>query len=228
MPGHSGIWIVVPAYNELSRIDRVLKGLLKAGYQNVVVIDDGSTDETSRVASQFDVWVLRHIINRGQGAAINTGIKFALDHGADVIVTFDSDGQHDVNEIGEMLAPIQSGKCDVVLGSRFLRRKNQIPKARGLMLRMAVWLTQMMTKLPLTDTHNGFRAISKLALTKMKLSEDRMAHASEILHQIADHKLRFTEVPVTIRYSDETLKKGQSNLDAFKILFRLILMRFLL
>ena len=218
-------WVVVAAFNEEKRLGHVIRSLLRSGCRNVVVVDDGSTDGTSSVASQFDVWLLRHVVNRGQGAALRTGIQFALENDAEILVTFDGDGQHDANEIRKLIAPIASGKADVALGSRFLKESSAIPLSRKLMLKAAVCFTRLTTGLELTDTHNGFRAMSKCALKKIELLEDRMAHASELLQQIAKNQLEYVEVPVTIRYSEETLRKGQSNIDAVKILLRLILIR---
>ncbi len=219
------VWIVVPAYNESSRIDQTLIGLKASGYHNIVVVDDGSHDGTAETAAKCDVWILRHLLNRGQGAALVTGISFARSRGADIIVTFDSDNQHDSREIESVIAPILNGETDVVLGSRVLGDSSGAPLSRRMLLYLGTMFTRLTTGMKVTDTHNGFRAFAVAALNKIVIAEDRMAHASEILSQIAKNRLRWKEVPVTIRYSEETLAKGQSNMDAFKILMRLIVAR---
>lgn len=212
-----GVWIIVPAYNEGERLDSTLQSL-KRFQPNVIVIDDGSSDSTSTVALTHDVWVLRHLINRGQGAALQTGIEFALQQGAEILVTFDADGQHLATEIDRVIEPIRTGQADVVLGSRFLGQSPDIPWARWFLLKLAVAFTRLSSGLCVTDAHNGFRALSRAAASRIVLTQDRMAHASEVLDQIRLHRLRFCEVPVTVRYSNATLGKGQSAWDAFAIL----------
>jgi glycosyltransferase involved in cell wall biosynthesis len=220
------LWIVIAAYNESTRLGATLKGLRERGYNNVVVVDDGSSDQTMEVALASGAWTLRHIVNLGQGAALQTGISFALDRGAETIVTFDADGQHDPNEIPRMISPVRDGTADVALGSRFLGKAENIPLARKLVLKGGVIFTRLFSGIHITDTHNGFRAFSRAAAEKLKIRQNRMAHASEILDQIQSLRLRFVEVPVTIHYSTETMAKGQSSWNAVKIVAQLILGRF--
>ncbi|TWU07968.1 glycosyltransferase family 2 protein [Stieleria varia] len=217
-------WVVIAALNEGQRIDAVVRQLVGKRFQ-VVVVDDGSVDATSQVARDAGAVVLRHVINRGQGAALQTGIDFAVRQSADIILTFDADGQHDPADIIEMIAPIVSGDADVVLGSRFLGRSPGIPWHRRLLLQAAVLFTRLTTGLPLTDTHNGLRAFSVAAARRIRITEDRMAHASELLHIIADARLKCVERPVTIRYNTECLAKGQSNRAALGIFTRVIFNR---
>lgn len=210
------VWVVVPAYQEAARLGGTLRLLCEdgRGRRDVVVVDDGSTDSTSRVAEAFPVWVLRHVVNRGQGAALRTGMRFALERGAQVVVTFDADGQHDAAEIDGLTAPVIEGRVEVALGSRFLGRAIGMPPLRRALLRMASALTRIGNGLAVTDAHNGLRAFRADALRRMSLTEDGMAHASEILDQIAALRLSFCEVPVTIRYTAETLEKGQTSMEA--------------
>ncbi|MEM7560582.1 MAG: glycosyltransferase family 2 protein [Planctomycetota bacterium] len=210
------IWIVVAAYNEAARIKPTLGGLTSLGY-NIVVVDDGSSDATAEVAKTSPVWVLRHPINCGQGAALQTGIDFALSRGAEAIVTFDGDGQHDPADLPQMLKPVLDEEVDIALGSRFLGRVENIPLARRALLRAAILFTRLTSGLKLTDTHNGFRVFSRKAAQAIRIRQPRMAHASEILDQIAARGLSYVEVPVTIRYTQETLEKGQSTWDAVRI-----------
>jgi glycosyltransferase involved in cell wall biosynthesis len=209
------VWIVIAAYNEGSRLANTLGSI--AAQASIIVVDDGSSDDTFEVARSFPVWVLRHSINCGQGAALQTGIDFALAHGAEAIVTFDGDGQHDVADLPNMLRPVLSGQADVTLGSRFLGSTQNMPWSRRLLLKLAILFTRVTNGLTLTDTHNGFRVFSRKAAQKIRIRQPRMAHASEILDQIAKHKLRYVEVPVTVRYHASTLAKGQSSWDAFRI-----------
>jgi glycosyltransferase involved in cell wall biosynthesis len=220
----SGVWIVIAAYNEGRRLEATLDGL-RLLCPRIVVVDDGSADDTVDVALRHDVWVLRHIINCGQGAALQTGIDFALTHGADVIVTFDADGQHDPDEIVRLTAPILTGRADVALGSRFLGQSVGMPWSRWLVLKLGVLFTRVFSRIHVTDTHNGFRALSQTAAARIRITQNRMAHASEILDQIRSHRLSYCEVPVTIRYSSETMTKGQSSWNSLKIVGQLLLGR---
>jgi glycosyltransferase involved in cell wall biosynthesis len=218
------LWVIVPAYNEGERLGRTLEALCRR-YANVVVVDDGSGDDTSVVALRHPVQVLRHIINLGQGAALQTGLAFALERGAGLLVTFDADGQHAPEEIERVAEPIRQGKVDVALGSRFLGAAVGIPWTRWLVLKLAVLFTRIFSRVRVTDAHNGLRALSRHAAQKIRITQNRMAHASEILDQIRDHGLRYCEVPVTIGYTAETMAKGQSSWNAPRIVAQLFLGR---
>jgi len=220
----SGVWIVVPAYHEARRLGKTLSGLCRH-YAQVVVVDDGSRDETSAVAAQHPVWVLRHVFNCGQGAALQTGIDFALRQGAAVVVTFDADGQHCVEDIPRLVRPLLAGEADVALGSRFLGKTEGLPWSRMCLLRGGVVFTRCFSGLNVTDTHNGLRAFSRQAAEAIRIRMRGMAHASELLDQIGQKGLRYCEVPVTIRYSEETLAKGQSSWNAVRIVGQLLLSR---
>ena len=216
------VWVVIAAYNEEKRIGAVVSSVLNTGYNHVVVVDDGSKDATNIVAQNAGAEVLRHIINRGQGAALKTGIDFALDQGADIIVTFDADGQHQAEEISALTKPIEAGEVDAVLGSRFLEKKSNVSWHRSLLLKGGAILVWLFYGIHLTDTHNGFRAFSVQAVQKLQLRADRMEHASEILEQIAKQKISYKEVPVTITYSEYSLEKGQRSTAALTILWNMI------
>ncbi len=216
------VWIVVAAYDEAARLPSTLRSL-RLAYSNIVVVDDGSRDGTYDVARGNHVWALRHLVNCGQGAALQTGIDFALARGAQIVVTFDADGQHSVEEIGRLLEPIQSGRAEVVLGSRFLGACQSIPWTRWLMLKVGVQFTRAVSRIRVTDTHNGLRALSRRAACRLRISENRMAHASEILEQIRHYEIPFCEVPVTIRYSESTLAKGQSSWNSLRIAAQFLL-----
>ena len=219
-------WIVVPAFNEAERLAATLRGLCRR-FAQVVVVDDGSSDSTPQVARDFPVWLLRHVVNCGQGAALQTGIDFAVHQGADIVVTFDADGQHQPEDIPRLVEPIEQGVADVVLGSRFLGTAVDMPSSRRLVLSLGILFTRCFSLIKVTDTHNGLRAFSRHAASRIRISQDRMAHASEILDQIRRLSLRHTEVPVTIRYTPRVLAKGQSSWNAVKIVGQLLLGRFI-
>lgn len=215
------IFVVMAAYNEAKAIRPVVDSLL-ASQHYVVVVDDASTDGTVEALKGLPVFLLRHCANRGQGAALQTGIQFALSRGAEIIVTFDADGQHKVEEIPRMIAPILAGQCEVTLGSRFLGQAEGIPPVRRLVLKAGVLFTRVFSRLDVTDIHNGLRALSARAAASIHLQMDRMAHASEILDQIRQSGLSYREVPVTIRYTSYSIAKGQSSWNAIKIAFELL------
>jgi glycosyltransferase involved in cell wall biosynthesis len=215
------VFIVLAAYNE-SSIVRSVVTRLRQRYAHVVVVDDGSTDGTTGCLPGTGVYLLKHTINRGQGAALQTGITFALTRAADIVVTFDADGQHDEQEIEAMIGPIVLGQCDVTLGSRFLGRAIALPTARLLVLKMGILFTRLVTRIRVTDTHNGLRAFSRKAAEGLKITADRMGHASEILEQIKIAGWRFCEVPVTITYSQYSLTHGQSSWNAIALAAQLL------
>lgn len=218
------VWVVVAALNEASRIGTTISSLVTFGWR-VVVVDDGSSDSTLAVARRAGAVVLRHLINRGQGASLQTGIEFAVSQGAKYIVTFDADGQHCARDVPEMVDCLVSGKADIVLGSRFLGAVVDIPWHRYWMLKLATLFTRLTTRLEITDTHNGLRAMTASTAKQLRLCEDRMAHASEILHVIANSGLRYVEHPVTIQYHRSTLAKGQRTADAWGVFTRLVISR---
>jgi len=208
---------LIPAYNEASRIAAAVRDA-RSFANAVVVVDDCSRDRTGDVAREAGAVVLRHVINRGQGAALQTATEYALSAlKADVVVHFDADGQMAGSEIPTMVEPILHGEADVVLGSRFLGKESNMPFTRWAANRLARLFTLMISGIGLTDTHNGFRALSRKAAQELTITLDRMAHASQVLDLIKVKRLRYVERPVTITYSKETLAKSQSSLRAFCI-----------
>jgi glycosyltransferase involved in cell wall biosynthesis len=204
----SGAWVVIAAYNEARAIGGVLAALASLPYR-IVVVDDGSADATAEVAARAGAEVVRHPINLGQGAALQTGIDYALLRGASHVVTFDADGQHRADDIAALLAALSAHNADFALGSRFRGAAVDLPPLRRVMLRAATLFTRATTGLDVTDAHNGLRAMTRRGAARIRLRQNRMAHASEILHQIAASDLRYVEVPVTIQYSRYSLAKGQ-------------------
>lgn len=223
----AGTWVIVPAFEEAEAIGPVVSNLRGAGWQ-VLVVDDGSSDATASAGMRAGAVVLRHAINLGQGAALRTGFAFAMAQ-PEVrwVVTFDADGQHDLGAIPALLAPLVTGAAEVTLGSRFLDpdSAHQIPRSRQRLLRVATAISRATTRLPLTDTHNGLRGFTIGALRQLRLEQDRMAHASEILAEIARCGLSVREIPVRVHYSAYSIAKGQRPLDAINILWDLFLNR---
>lgn len=217
------VFIVIPAYNEEKMIGKVIRELKENNYNNIIVVDDGSKDSTSKIVESLNTNIITHIINRGQGAALQTGTEYALRKGADIIVHFDADGQFKAEEIKNITQPIVNEEVEVTLGSRFLGTAVNIPHSKKITLKLGILFTYFFSGLKLTDTHNGFRALSRDAAQKILITQDKMAHASEIVDEIKKKKIKFKEIPVTVIYSEYSKKKGQSIFNSIKIAFNLII-----
>lgn len=220
------LYVVIAAYDEHATVGPVVAALT-AEYPHVVVVDDGSRDGTAETARRSGATVLRHCVNRGQGAALETGIRYALLRGAQIVVTFDADGQHAPEDIPVLVRPILEGRAEVVLGSRFLGTGLPVPRGRRWLLRAAVLFTRLTSGLRVTDAHNGLRAFTAHAARSLEITLDRMAHASELLDRIRRARLAWTEVPVRIRYTPYSRAKGQSSLSAIPVAFEYLLGRVL-
>lgn len=220
-------WILIPAYNEQKKIALVVKELISHGHTNILVVNDGSKDNTSLEAKNAGAQVIEHIINRGQGAALQTGLSYLSENKSpECIITFDADGQHDVTDIPKFLNQ-DFTKIDIVLGSRFLGTQINIPIMRKIILKLGVIFTNIVSGISLTDTHNGFRAFGRKAYQEIKISQRGMEHASEIIEEIVKKKLQYKEIPVTIHYSDYSLEKGQRTVGFIKIALKVILRKLL-
>lgn len=221
---NSQIWIVIPAYNEARLIGTVIKNLKTEEYNNILVVNDGSNDNTEEIAKEAGAEVLNHIVNRGQGAALRTGIEYLRETiDPDIIVTFDADGQHKASEIKKLIEPILKNQADIALGSRFLTKKSNIPLFRKIILKFGVVFTRIVSNINVTDAHNGFRALSRKAAHSIQITQRSMEHASEIIDEIKKKKLIFKEVPVEIIYNDYSRTKGQKNSNFIKIGIKVIL-----
>jgi len=220
---------VMPAFREETRIAAAISGI-KPLVDQLIVVDDGSGDATADRAAETGVVVLRHWLNRGQGAALRTGTEAALKLGADIIVHIDADGQHAPESLPALLAPLKEEKADVVFGSRFLGLSSEgMPMARRILLIAAKRFNALALGVPrkVTDPQSGLRAMTAEAAKQIDFRQDRMAHCSEILRLVTHSKLRWTEVPVRIHYTAETLAKGQNGMSpplaAFKIVWELFI-----
>lgn len=217
------VCVLLPFYNEGNVLKGVISNLKNKEYF-VLGIDDGSTDNSLEVAKSLGIQVLRHPTNLGQGAALQSGIEFArLNPNFKYFVTFDSDGQHKVENIEHVLQPIIEDKADIVFGTRFQDDKTKFPFIKRIILQLAIKYTKLSTGVPLTDTHNGFRALNRTALNKINLSFSGMTHASEFVEKAGRAELKIKEVPVHILYTKYSKSKGQSIWNAINILTDLFL-----
>ena len=222
----SRTYIIIPAFNENNVISRVVDELLPLGCP-IVVVDDGSSEELrTQFAGKSQIYYIRHKVNLGQGAALQTGIDFALKRGASWFITFDADGQHSAKDIPALLAPLFMEQADIVLASRFLTKgSHNAPVIKQLILKTGRWINYLFTGLYLSDAHNGLRAMNRVAAHSIRITENRMAHATEIVAQIKKQHLRYREVGAAVLYTPYSKNKGQSSLNSLKIFFDLVLQK---
>ena len=222
-PNNKDVYIVIPAHNEATVIADVIKGIKKAGFENVIIIDDGSRDNTQEVAKNAGALALRHRINRGKGAAVKTGLVVAQKQNAKIVVTMDGDGQHDRMDIQEVISPILAKEADVVLGTRLFDSKN-ISIYKVVANKIANILTHVLTGLWVSDSQSGFRAFDAKALDVMTHVGDKYEYDSEIIRQIARNHLKYKEVPIRVYYTDYSKGKAhkQGIVNGFKTLYRLV------
>jgi glycosyltransferase involved in cell wall biosynthesis len=220
----SEVFIIIPCFNEHFLIKETVLSVIDRGW-NIIVVDDGSKEGIYELLSELPIHFLQHPINLGQGAALQTGMDYAAKCNADIVAHFDADGQHRVQDLQKAIETIQKGNVDIVMGSRFLDTSDtkQIPKLRRYILILAKFVNGCFSGLWLSDAHNGLRALNRRAFTSIRLRENRMAHATEILQEIKQHNLRWQEIPVKVIYSKYTQEKGQSNWNALNIFFDLII-----
>ncbi len=196
------IIVVIPAYNEEKTIVEVINKV-KPLVDEIVIVDDGSSDQTAQLAEKQGVTVLRHLINRGQGAALQTGNQYALKKGGEIIVHFDADGQFLAEEIKDIVQPLEQGEVEVVFGSRFLEKKSEIPWfKKQIIIPLAHLANKLIIGFSLTDPQSGFRALSRKATEMIQIENDGMAHCSEILYKVFKNNFKIKEVPITVIYHD--------------------------
>lgn len=223
MPDRPKLVAVLPAYNEAGHVGEVVRALQPLT-DAVVVVDDGSSDATAEEARAAGARVYRHIINRGLGGAIATGLRAALQLGADVIVTLDADGQHVAEEGLDVAAPILRGDADFVIGSRLLNPQG-MPFSRRIANRIADLCTGIMFGVHVRDSQSGFRAFSRRVAESIDIRTSRMEVSSEIVAEVARRGFRIAEVPITVIYTDYSLSKGQNFLVGLQTLAKLVLRR---
>lgn len=218
--------IIIPAYNEGPTIGHVIQRILAVDLpkieKEVIVVDDGSSDQTGEIARSCGAVVVRHLLNRGVGGALGTGIEAALRRGAEILVTCDADGQHSPDDVRKVVEPIRIGQADVVNGSRMLA-SGGMPWTRRIANRLANLVTFVLFGIRTTDSQSGLRAFSYSAAKQIRIRTNTYEVNSEICGEIKRHRLRFIEVPVRAIYTDYSLSKGQGFMMGLKTLFRLIL-----
>lgn len=218
--------IIIPAYNEGAVIRKVVAAVSKK-FTNVICINDGSSDNTESEIRKTSAVLINHPINLGQGAALQTGVEYALlKKSTKYFVTYDADGQHSLKDVSTMLKYIRKNDVDIVLGSRFLGEAKNVSGFKKLMLKGAVIFSNTMSGIKLTDTHNGLRVFNRRVAEKLNITMSDMSHASEIIQRIADEKFSFAELPVTVTYSDYSLGKSHNpSLNVVNIVFDTVLQK---
>lgn len=217
--------VIIPVYNETKVIADVVNAVLKT-FSNVVCVNDGSADSTSDAIRTTKAVLIEHCMNLGQGAALQTGIDYALKNkNIQYFVTFDADGQHNIKDVEVMLKTLKKDTLDIVLGSRFLGKVENMPLAKRLLLKTAVGFTNSFSSVKLTDTHNGLRVFTRSFAEALDITAPDMVHASEIIDKIGRNKWKYGEVPITISYTDYSKAKGQSLWNSVNILFDLLITR---
>ncbi len=220
-PSNTDVWVVIPVFNEAQVLEQVVRQTL-AVFPNVVCVDDGSGDGSVDAVLRTGAHLVRHPVNLGQGAALQTGLTYArAQPGARYFVMFDADGQHRLEDASAMLEVARSGEADVVLGTRFAEHARSVPLLKRIVLRTAVLLSPAGRRLKLTDAHNGLRVLTRPVADDLRITMNGMAHASEIVAYLGRSSWRVREVPVSIQYTDYSRSKGQSLLNGVNILFDL-------
>jgi glycosyltransferase involved in cell wall biosynthesis len=219
---HDDVWLVVPVFNEETVIQAVVTDASTV-FPNIVCVDDGSGDGSAAAIAASAAHLVRHPINLGQGAALQTGIAYARARaGARYFVTFDADGQHRVEDAEAMVELARAGAADVVLGSRFLTDDtSSVPWIKRVVLRIVAALSPAARRLQLTDAHNGLRVLTRPVADDLRITMNGMAHASQIVSYLARSRWRVAEHPVTVRYTEYSQSKGQSLVNGVNILFDL-------
>ena len=218
--------VIIPAYNEAGIITSTLTALRSSLRKakvtaDILVIDDGSSDKTGELAIPLSDFVLTHSRNCGLGAALATGIEYAKRHNYDYCITFDSDGQHEAADIPKALSVLQSG-YDVVIGSRFIGTHTGMPRSRKAVLSLGNLITFLFFGVWTSDSQSGFRGLSKTAIQSISLKSNRMEVSSEFFGEIKRLGLRFSELPIHIRYTPYSLAKGQKNSHSAGVLLKLL------
>jgi glycosyltransferase involved in cell wall biosynthesis len=222
------VFIVIPAYNESSVIIQTLEELINHGYKNIIVVDDGSTDKTSVKLAELkarhsSLILIRHMLNRGKGAAVKTGLEAAKLLKADFVITFDGDGQHDPSDVSVLVKKLKEG-TDVVLGRRNFSEKH-IPLVKKIGNIMGNFFTWCVYGLWVNDSQSGLRGFNKKALSLIETSSDRYEYDSEVIREIARNKLIYSEIPMHVRYTSYSQKKlnKQSPVNAVKTVIKMFL-----
>ena len=216
-------YVVVPAYNEELTIGTVLDDLLRYfRREEVIVVNDGSRDRTEEIARSRGVHVLTHLVNRGLGGALGTGIAYALRRDARLIITFDADGQHLIGDALRVMKPVAEGKADFAVGSRLKGDTSEMPFVKKFGNFVLDSITALFAGKYVSDSQSGLRCFSHECASKIRITCDRYAVSSEIIIEAAKNKCRIVEVPIKAVYTDYSMKKGTNVLEGIKIALNLL------
>lgn len=221
--------VIIPAFNEASVIASTIQGVKKVlgSKAKILVIDDGSNDQTGAEAKKAGAVVVSHPINRGLGGALGTGLFWAKIHDdIQYAVTFDADGQHDPKDVQKVLQPLLSGKADVVIGTRTKFGWNEIPWDRKIILTLSNWLTWWLFGIRTTDSTSGLRSFNRRAIELIQVKTDQMEVSNEFFHEVKRNKLRLAEIPIKVIYTEYSRSKGQKNSNAIEVGVKLLLRLF--
>lgn len=201
------VFFIIPTYNDYQQLPSITRAIIEKVFA-CVVVDDGSDIAQMDTSSLTQIYFLRHKENLGQGAALQTGFEFAILKGAQVLVSFDADGQHSLEDAQAMLKLLKEQQLDMVLGSRFLDKQSiaQIPPSRYILLRLARSFNNLITGLKLSDVHNGLRVMRSSCIQRRPIQINRMGHATEILYGIKKNQWKYQEYSTYITYSNDTHK----------------------
>lgn len=214
----SSIYILIPVYNEEKKIKSVVTELSSV-FQNIITVNDGSSDSTKEILESLDVITLNHSINLGQGAAISTGFKYIQGlKDAFAVVTFDADGQHSVDDAKAFAEEILSCEEEIIFGTRFVDSAANIPFIKKIVLSIVVFFTNRFSRITLSDAHNGLKAIKKNCLSKIDIDIDGFGFESQIIHQVSKKRIKFKEMPTNTTYTSYSKNKGQKLINGFLIL----------
>lgn len=220
-----GVYLVIPAYNEEKHVKKVLYDVANLGYK-IILVNDGSKDNTLKLAREVQklyphqVFIVSHVINRGLGAALKTGMTVALKHGAQYIITFDADGQHAFEDISKVVKPLKESKADAVIGSRIF---DDMPRTKHFANDVMNILTHIFYGIKVKDSQSGLRAFSAKAAKEINVVSPGYGVSSEFIKEIKDNHIEFDEVPITTIYTDETQHKGTNAIVGIKIMFKMII-----
>lgn len=218
------VYIIVPIFNEETVIGEVLSEIKASGYPNIIVVDDGSADNSYAAAGSIpEVIVLRHKLNRGKGAAIKTGMLAAQYCGAEVLVTFDGDGQHDPHDIQSLIEPIIKKGFDVSLGTR-MRSGTEMPLIKVLANKIGNYCTMLLYGILVSDSQSGFRAYSRFAARTIDTKADKYEYDSKVIREINANRLKYVEVPIQVRYTQYSMSKKhrQGFVNGLRTLLRML------
>lgn len=218
--------IAIPAWNEEKHIGKVVNELLNAGLNQIIVIDDGSTDNTAQIARSYGARVLSHLFNIGVGGAFSTALIYAKEKGYNYLLTMDGDGQHWVGDVVSLYREIKKNGSDVICGSRFLENSKEIPVIRRLVLKVSNLLTSHLFGIPTTDSQSGLRAFSRQAIVNIEIHGLGYEVSSEIFSEISKKELVYSEISSRAIYSRYSIQKGQKLLNGLTVAFKLLALKF--